>query len=142
VPSFVLTFTLDLMVAPKDLALSPLNLRMMLAMPSNNSTATTGKAARSRCVRIASLAPDQDLVEVVSVLVADSVEVSVLEAADSVAGADSAVALEIVVDLQLAMVVVVVVTMQEPELFLLLPIPSPILPLPVVSGAKPFMFAT
>lgn len=130
------------MVAPKDLALSPLNLRMMLAMPSNNSTATTGKAARSRCVRIASLAPDQDLVEVVSVLVADSVEVSVLEAADSVAGADSAVALEIVVDLQLAMVVVVVVTMQEPELFLLLPIPSPILPLPVVSGAKPFMFAT
>ena len=131
------------MVAPKDLALSPLNLRMMLAMPFNNSTATTGKAARSRCVRIASLAPDQDLVEVVSVLVADSVEVSVLEAADSVAGADSAVALEIVVDLQLAMVVVVVVvTMQEPELFLLLPIPSPILPLPVVSGAKPFMFAT
>ncbi len=136
------TFTLDPMVAPKDLALSPLNLPMMLAMPFNNSTAMTGKAARSKCVRIASLAPDQDLVEVVSVLVADLVEVSVLEAAVSVAGADLAVALEIVVDLQLAMVVVVVVTMQEPELFLLLPIPSPILPLPVVSGAKPFMFAT
>ena len=136
----MLTFTSDPMVALKDPALSPLSLPMMLAMQFNNSTATTGKAARSRFVRTVSLAPDRDLAEVVSVLVADLVEVSVLEEADSLAGVDLAVALEIVVHLEAAMVVVV--TMQEPELFLLLLIRSPTLPLLVVRGARQSMFAT
>jgi hypothetical protein len=118
---------------------------MMLAMLSNNSTATTGKAARSKSVKTASLAPDLDLVEVVSVPEADLVEVSVPEAADLEPVVDLAVALQVVVDFQALMVVVVVVvvvTMQELEQFLLLPIPLPTLRLPVVRGARLFMFAT
>jgi len=142
----VLTFTLDLMVALRDPALSPSSLPMMLAMLSNNSTATTGKAARLKSVKTASLAPDLDLVEVVSVPEADLVEVSVPEAADLEPVVDLAVALQVVVDFQALMVVVVVVvvvvTTQELEQFLLLPIPSPTLRLPVVRGARLFMFAT
>jgi hypothetical protein len=143
VPSFVLTFTLDLMVALRDPALSPSSLPMMLAMLSNNSTATTGKAARSKSVKTASLAPDLDLGGVVSVPEADLVEVSVPEGADLEPVVDLAVALQVVVDFQaLMVVVVVVVTTQELEQFLLLPIPSPTLRLPVVRGARLFMFAT
>jgi hypothetical protein len=141
VPSFVLTSTLDLMVVPKAPVLLPSNLLMMLAMPSNNSTATTGKAARSRFVKIASLALDPDsAVEVASAVVEDLVEVSVPVAVDLVV-VDSAVDSEVVVDSEAAMVVEQVATMEEPALFLLPPIPLPIMPLLVLREARPSTFA-
>jgi hypothetical protein len=144
VPLFVLTSTSDLMVVPKAPALLPSNLLTMLAMPSNNSTATTGKAAHSRSVKIASLALDPDsAVEVASALVEDLVEVSVLVAVDLVV-VDSAVDLEVVVDSEAAaaMVVEQVATMEEPALFLLPPTPLPIMPLLVLREARPSTFAT
>jgi hypothetical protein len=140
VPSFVLMFTSDLMVVPKALELLPSNLLTMLVMPSNNSMATTGKAALSRYVKIASLALDPDSVEVVSALVEDLAEVSVLEAVDS-AVVDSVVVLEVVVDSEAAMVVRVV-TMEELALSLLLPTPLPTMPLLVLREARPSTSAT
>ena len=95
-PSFVLMFMSDPMVVPKALELLPSNLLTMLAMPSNNSMATTGKAALSRYVKIASLALDPGSVEVVSALVEDLAEVSVLEVVGS-AEVGSVVVLEVVV---------------------------------------------
>jgi hypothetical protein len=139
VPSFVPTFTLDLMVVPKAPALLPLNLLTMLAMPSNNSTATTGKGAPSRYVKIASLALVPDSVEVVSALVEDLVEVSVAVVVDLVV-VDSAVDLEVVEGLQEAMVVQVAM-MEELVLFLLLPTPLRTLPLLVLREARPSTFA-
>jgi hypothetical protein len=142
VPLFVLTSTSDLMAVPKAPALLPSNLLMMLAMLSNNSTATTGKAAHSRSVKIASLALDPDsAVEVASAAVEGLVEVSVLVAVDLVV-VDSAVDLEVVVDSEAAMVVEQVATMEDLALFLLPPIPSPIMPLLVLSEARPSTFAT
>lgn len=88
------TFTLDLMVAPRALELSPSSLQTMLATPSSNSMVTTGKVAHLRSAKIASpelardsaVADSADVVvlEVASVLVEDlelvaaSVEVSVV----------------------------------------------------------------
>lgn len=134
-PSFVLMFTSDPMVVPRALELLPSNLLTMLVMPSSNSMATTGKAALSRYVKIASLALDPDSVEVVSALVEDLAEVSVLEAVDSV------VVLEVVVDSEAAMVVRVV-TMEELALSLLLPTPLLTMPLLVLREARPSTSAT
>jgi hypothetical protein len=102
--------------------------------------ATTGKAALSRYVKIASLALDPDSVEVVSALVEDLAEVSVLEAVDS-AVVGSVVVLEVVVDSEAAMVVRVV-TMEELALSLLLPTPLPTMPLLVLREARPSTSAT
>jgi hypothetical protein len=128
-------FTSDPMVVPRALELLPSNLLTMLVMPSSNSMATTGKAALSRYVKIASLALDPDSVEVVSALVEDLAEVSVLEAVDSV------VVLEVVVDSEAAMVVRVV-TMEELALSLLLPTPLLTMPLLVLREARPSTSAT
>jgi len=136
----VLMFTSDPMVVPKALELLPSNLLTMLVMPSSNSMATTGKAALSRYVKIASLALDPDSVEVVSALVEDLAEVSVLEAVDS-AVVGSVVVLEVVVDSEAAMVVRVV-TMVELALSLLLPTPLPTMPLLVLREARPSTSAT
>jgi hypothetical protein len=140
VPSFVLTFTSDPTVAPKAPGSLPSNLPMMPAMPFNSSTAMIGRAALSRYVKIASLVLDPDSVEVVSVLVADLAEVSVLEAVDSVVE-DLAVDLEVVVDSEAAMVVRVVM-MEELALSLLPPIPLPTMPLLGLREARPSTSAT
>lgn len=129
------------MVVPKAPELLPSNLLMMLAMPSNNLMATTGKAARSRYVKIASLALDPDSVEVDLALAEDLGEDLVLEAADSVV-ADSAVDSEVVVvDLEAAMVVQVV-TMEELAPFLLPPTRSPTTLQLALREARPSTFAT
>ena len=65
VPSFVPMFTLVLMAVQRALVLSLSSLLMMLAMPFNNSTATTGKAALLKSVRIVSQTPVLDSVAVV-----------------------------------------------------------------------------
>jgi len=142
-PSFVLTFTLDPMVVPKALELSPSNLLTTLVTLSNNSTAMTGKAALLRSVKTASLARDPDLVVVVSEeLVEVLVEVSVLEAVDLVVGVDSVGDLEeVVVDLEAAMVEQLGL-MEELVLFLLLPTPSLTMLRLVLREAKPSTFAT
>jgi hypothetical protein len=140
VPSFVLTYTLDLMVVPKALASSPSNLPMTLVTPSNNSMATIGKAARLRYVKIASLALDLDSeAEVASALVEVLAE-------DSAAAEDIVVVVGSTLDSQLvaedsqAALVEVVMT-EEPALFLLLPIHSPIMPLLVQREARLSTFA-
>lgn len=140
VPSFVLTYTLDLMVVPKALASSPLSLPMTLATPSSNSMGTIGKAARSRYVKIASLALDLDSeAEVASALVEVLAE-------DSAAAEDIVVVVGSTLDSQLvaehsqAAMVEVVMT-EEPALFLLLPIHSPIMPLLVQREARLSTFA-
>lgn len=141
VPSFVLTYTLDLMVVPKALASSPSNLPMTLATPSNNSMATIGKAARSRYVKIASLALALDSEAVVaSALVEVLAEDSQPAAEDMVEEVGSTLDSQVVAeDFQAAMVEVVM--MQEPALFLLLPIHSPIMPLLVQREARLSTFA-
>ena len=121
VPSFVQTFTLDLMVVLKALASSLSNLPTMLVTLSNNSTAMTGKAALSRYVKTVSLARDPDLVEVVSAL-----EVVDLE--------------EAVVDSEVAMVEQLVL-MEELVPFLPLQIPLPTMPLLGLREARPSTFA-
>jgi hypothetical protein len=142
-PSFVPTFTLDPMVVPKALELSPSNLLTTLVTLFNNSTAMTGKAALLRSVKTASLARDPDLVVVVSEeLVEVLVEVSVLEAVDLVVGVDSVGDLEeVVVDLEAAMVEQLGL-MEELVPFLLLPTPSLTMLRLVLREAKPSTFAT
>jgi len=62
--SFVPMSTLDPMVALRDLVLSPSSLLMMLATQFNNSMAMIGKVALSKFVKIVSLAPVLDSVDV------------------------------------------------------------------------------
>ena len=131
VPSFVQTFTLDLMVVLKALASSLSNLPTMLVTLSNNSTAMTGKAALSRYVKTVSLARDPDLVEVVSAL----------EVVDLVVGVGLVVDLEeAVVDSEVAMVEQLVL-MEELVPFLPLQIPLPTMPLLGLREARPSTFA-
>lgn len=140
VPSFVLTYTLDLMVVPKALASSPSNLPMTLATPSNNSMATIGKVARSRYVKIASLALDLDSeAEVASALVEVLAEDSAA-AEDIVVVVGSTLDSQVVAEDSQAAMVEVVMT-EEPVLFLLLPIHSPIMPLLVQREARLSTFA-
>jgi hypothetical protein len=138
VPSFVLTFTLDLMVVPKAPASSLSNLLMMLVTPSNSSMATIGKAALSKCAKIASLALDKDSVGVVSALAEDSAEDSALAVALAVV-VDSAVDLEEVEVVSEAAMVEQVASMEVS--FLPLPIPLPITPLLALREARPSTFA-
>jgi hypothetical protein len=143
VPSFVQTFTLDLMVVLKALASSLSNLPTMLVTLSNNSTAMTGKAALSRYVKTVSLARDPDLVEVVSALeVVDLVVVvSALEVVDLVVGVGLVVDLEeAVVDSEVAMVEQLVL-MEELVPFRPLQIPLPTMPLLGLREARPSTFA-
>lgn len=140
VPSFVLTYTLDLMVVPKALASSPSNLPMTLATPSNNSMATIGKVARSRYVKIASLALDLDSeAEVASALVEVLAEDSAA-AEDIVVVVGSTLDSQVVAEDSQAAMVEVVMT-EEPVLSLLLPIHSPIMPLLVQREARLSTFA-
>jgi hypothetical protein len=120
------------MAVPKALVSLPSSLLMMLAMPSNNSTAMTGRVAHLRYVRIVSLALDQALVVVeavsahVEALVLDS---AVVEEASEVVVA-SEVVLEVVVEDMVVDTVeelLAVVSTVVLEALLRLPIPSPTL---------------
>jgi hypothetical protein len=141
VPSFVLTFTLALMVVPKAPALSLSNLLTMPVMPSNNSTATTGKAALLRCVKIALQALDPDSVEAVLALEEDLVGVSVL-------AVDLPVVVDSVVDSEEPTVDSGEATLEQvllmEELVLFPPRPTPLqtMPLLVLREVRLSMFAT
>jgi hypothetical protein len=135
------TFTLDLMVAPRALALSPSSLQTMLATPSSSSMVTTGKVAHLRFVKIALQELARD-----SVAVADSADVVVLEAASVLVEDLELVAASVEVS---AVVVALAADMEDLPVVDLMPEPPQLLPtlsqtmlLLERRGAKPFMSAT
>jgi hypothetical protein len=100
-PSFAQMSTSDLMVVQKALASLHLSPLMMLVTLFSNSTATIGKAARSKCVRIVLL---------VSALVLVAVEAGLVHVADLEVALEVEVDLEVVADSEADSVVVVAVT--------------------------------
>jgi hypothetical protein len=143
VPLFVPMFMLVQMAAPRVLELSLSSPLMMLAMLFNNSMVMTGKVARSRFVKTASLVLDPVLAVVVDLVDAEALaEALALEAdlvgpAEAVATEDSA---EVVAASGVA--TEVVDSMEELAPSPLPQIPSLISPLQVPREAIPSMFAT
>jgi hypothetical protein len=143
VPLFVPMFMLVQMAVPRVLELSLSSPLMMLAMLFNNSMVMTGKVARSRFVKTASLVLDPVLAAVVDLVDAEALaEALVLEAdlvgpAEAVATEDSA---EVVAASGVA--TEVVDSMEELAPSPLPQIPSLISPLQVPREAIPSMFAT
>lgn len=143
VPLFVPMFMLVQMAVPRVLELSLSSPLMMLAMLFNNSMVMTGKVARSRFVKTASLVLDPVLAVVVDLVDAEALaEALALEAdlvgpAEAVATEDSA---EVVAASGVA--TEVVDSMEELAPSPLPQIPSPISLLQVPREAIPSMFAT
>jgi hypothetical protein len=143
VPLFVPMFMLVQMAVPRALELSLSSPLMMLAMLFNNSMVMTGKVARSRFVKTASLVLDPVLAVVVDLVDAEAfpealaVEADLVRPAEAVATEDSA---EVVAASGVA--TEVVDSMEELAPFPLPQIPSPILLLQVPREAILSMFAT
>jgi hypothetical protein len=129
VPSFVPMCMLDLMDDQRALALLPSNLPMTPEMLFSNSTATTGRAVRSKSVRIdlpalgLALEAAVDLVPVADLAAVSVAVVEALEAVEAFKEASEAV---VVAALVAADTKGVVVTRVELELLLRFPIHSPI----------------
>jgi hypothetical protein len=144
-PSFAQMSTSDPMAVQKALASLHLSPLMMLVTLFSNSTATIGKAARSKYVRIVLLvsalvlvAVEADLVHVADLEVDLEVEVALEVVADSEADSVVVVAVTVVVMVEL----LVVVSTAELEQWLQCPIHLPTMPLLGRREARSSTFVT